>query len=140
MLEAQIAESRANGIDFEEKMIQAQMMLFKKSREEIVNEPEGVMGANAVELAEDMVTIASEPVRIVPGQFAAKGTSFEGHAFYEGSSIRKIRGIYYFIYSSQWNHELVMQPVHSLTEILFTAVQLFQTVISDIRGESRKRV
>lgn len=106
MLEAQIAESRENRIDFEEKMIQAQMMLFKKSREEIVNEPEGVMGANAVELAEDMVTIASEPVRIVPGQFAAKGTSFEGHAFYEGSSIRKIRGVYYFIYSSQWNHEL----------------------------------
>ena len=92
--------------EFREKTIQAQMMLFKKSREEIVNEPEGVMGANTVTLKDDMLTTASEPVRIVPGQFAAKGTSFEGHAFYEASSIRKIGELYYFIYSSQWNHEL----------------------------------
>lgn len=31
---------------------------------------------------------------------------FEGHAFYEGSSIRKINDTYYFIYSSMRNHEL----------------------------------
>lgn len=92
--------------DMSEELISAQMMLFNKSREEIVGEPEGVMGANTVVLAEDMLTIASEPVRIVPGQFSAKGTSFEGHAFYEASSIRKIGDLYYFIYSSQLNHEL----------------------------------
>ena len=36
----------------------------------------------------------------------AKGTSFEGHAFFEGSSIRKVNGMYYLIYSSSVNHEL----------------------------------
>lgn len=92
--------------DMAEQLISAQMMLFNKSREEIMSEPEGVMGANTVVLADDMLTIASEPVRIVPGQFSAKGTSFEGHAFYEASSIRKIGERYYFIYSSQLNHEL----------------------------------
>ncbi|MDF2789023.1 MAG: hypothetical protein K0S80_2121 [Neobacillus sp.] len=92
--------------DMTEQLINAQMMLFRKSREEVVGEPEGVMGANTVTLADDMLTIASEPIRIVPGQFSAKGTSFEGHAFYEGSSIRKIGEMYYFIYSSQRNHEL----------------------------------
>lgn len=97
--------NNSNG-QFEEQLINAQMMLFKKSRDEIENEPGGVMGAIAMTLADDMVTVASEPVRIVPGQFSASGTSFEGHAFYEGSSIRKIGDMYYFIYSSQWNHEL----------------------------------
>lgn len=91
---------------FKEQMIQAEMMLFQKSREEVENEPEGVMGANVVTLEDDMLTISAEPIRIIPGQFAAEGTSFEGHAFYEASSIRKIGELYYFIYSSQWNHEL----------------------------------
>lgn len=92
--------------DMAEQLICVQMMLFGKSREEIVGEPDGVMGANTVILAEDMLTVASEPVRIIPGQLSAKGTSFEGHAFYEGSSIRKIGEKYYFIYSSQSNHTL----------------------------------
>ena len=35
-----------------------------------------------------------------------RGTDFEGHGFFEGSSIRKINNTYYFIYSSQLNHEL----------------------------------
>lgn len=53
-----------------------------------------------------MLTILGEPTRIVPGQFESAGTTFEGHAFFEASSIRKINGIYYFIYSSQASHEL----------------------------------
>ena len=36
----------------------------------------------------------------------AKGTSFEGHGFYEASSMRKINGMYYFVYSSILSHEL----------------------------------
>lgn len=91
---------------FAEQTVQAQMMLFKKSREEILNEPGGVMGAITMTLSKDMMTVSSEPVRIVPGQFASNGTGFEGHAFYEASSIRKIGDMYYFIYSSQHNHEL----------------------------------
>lgn len=92
---------------FKEQLIQAQMMVTRKSREEIVNEEgSSVMGAIVVTLQDDMLTTASEPVRIIPGEFAATGTSFEGHAFYEASSIRKVNDLYYFIYSSQLSHEL----------------------------------
>jgi hypothetical protein len=34
------------------------------------------------------------------------GTDYEGHAFYEASSLRKINGIYYLVYSSVNSHEL----------------------------------
>jgi hypothetical protein len=90
----------------DEQFVNVQMMLFGKSREEILGEKDGVMGANTVTLKDDMLTVASEPLRIVPGQFAAEGTSFEGHAFYEASSIRKIGDTYYFIYSPQKNNQL----------------------------------
>lgn len=89
-----------------ENMIQLQMMMFDKSREEVIGEKEGVMGANVVELKEDMLTTITEPKRIVPGQFNASGTGFEGHAFYEASSIRKIGNTYYFIYSCEQNNQL----------------------------------
>ncbi|HAL73519.1 MAG TPA: glycosyl hydrolase family 43, partial [Clostridiales bacterium] len=89
-----------------EQLIQAEMMLFKRSRENLMSETEDVMGANTVVLGDDMLTVSSDPVRIVPGQFAAAGTSFTGHAFYEASSIRKIGDLYYFIYSSELSHEL----------------------------------
>lgn len=89
-----------------EQVIPVEQMMFKRSKEELENEPLGIMGANTVQLADDMLTIAGEPKRIVPGQLNALGSGFEGHAFYEASSIRKINGIYYFIYSSQESHEL----------------------------------
>ena len=92
--------------EFEEQLINAQMMLFNKSREEVTGEPEGVMGANHVVLSDDMLTAISEPKRIIPGQLNAVGTTFEGHAFYEASSIRKIGDTYYFIYSPQKNNQL----------------------------------
>ena len=37
---------------------------------------------------------------------AADGTEYEEHPFFEASSIRKVGEKYYFIYSSQQNHEL----------------------------------
>jgi hypothetical protein len=90
-----------------ENLIKAQIMITHKTREEILSEPDSnVMGAITVTLADDMLTVTSEPVRIVPGEFTAKGTSFEGHAFYEASSIRKVGDFYCFIYSSQLSHEL----------------------------------
>lgn len=92
--------------EMEEQLINAQMMLFNKTREEVVSEPEGVMGANHVELSGDMLTAITQPVRIIPGQLKAFGTSFEGHAFYEASSIRKVGDTYYFIYSPQKNNQL----------------------------------
>lgn len=80
--------------------------MFHKTTEEIRREPEGIMGANTVELEDDMLTVKGEPVRIVPGIDRSAGTGFEGHAFFEASSIRKVGDMYYFIYSSEKNHEL----------------------------------
>lgn len=59
-----------------------------------------------VKLADDMHTVISEPLRIVPGQNAATGTEFEEHPFFEASSIRKLGEKYYFVYSSSSVHEL----------------------------------
>lgn len=77
--------------------------IYGKSKKEILAEP-GVWGANMITLCDDMLTVKSDAVRIIPEK--VKGTTFEGHGFFEGSSIRKIKDTYYFIYSSQKNHEL----------------------------------
>ena len=77
--------------------------IYGKSKEEIVEFP-SVWGANMITLCDDMLTVKTDAVRIIPEK--TKGTSFEGHGFFEGSSIRKIKDTYYFIYSSQKNHEL----------------------------------
>lgn len=80
--------------------------IFNKTKKEILEEPLGIMGANVLELDSDMITVKSDIKRIVPGRIDAKGTSFDRHAFFEASSIRKINGTYYFIYSSHHMHEL----------------------------------
>lgn len=80
--------------------------IFGRTKEQISREPQGIEGANVVELDRDMLTVVSEPSRIVPGMLDAAGTSFEGHAFLEASSIRKIGDVYYFIYSDERNCEL----------------------------------
>ena len=63
-------------------------------------------GAMATVLGPDMLTILEEPVLVVPGCEYGEGTGFEGHEFFEASSIRKIKDRYYFIYSSAVMHEL----------------------------------
>lgn len=63
-------------------------------------------GSTIVELAADMKTVISEPKRLLPGAENSKDTGFEGHEFYEASSIRKFGGKYYAIYSSILSHEL----------------------------------
>ena len=78
--------------------------MFGKSVAQIQAYPDGIMGANHVILADDMLTIRAEPCHILPGR--VKGTSFEKHPFFERSSIRKIGSTYYFIYSSIRGHEL----------------------------------
>ncbi len=87
-----------------ESYIQSEMNMFGKTREEILNTPESVMGPSAVTLEEDMLTVKDEPRHIIP--YKVKGTDFEEHPFFEASSIRKVGDKYYFIYSSQKNHEL----------------------------------
>lgn len=63
-------------------------------------------GSYCVELAEDMLTVQSEPVVAVPGEVLAEGTEFAGHGFFEASSPRKINGRYYMVYSSVKSHDL----------------------------------
>lgn len=60
----------------------------------------------AVELEPDMVTMKETPQICIPGGHHTMGTGFEGHGFFEASSIRKIKGKYYFVYSSHKSHEL----------------------------------
>jgi len=57
-------------------------------------------GSFAVVLDKDMLTITEGPVFIAPGPCYGAGTGFEGHEFFEASSIRKYGDIYYYVYSS----------------------------------------
>lgn len=100
--------------DFEEQpdffenegYINSEMSMFNKSREEILEyaKKDSVMGAIMVVLEDDMMTVKEAPKHIIP--YKVKGTDFETHPFFEGSSIRKFGDTYYFIYSSKQNHEL----------------------------------
>lgn len=63
-------------------------------------------GAMVTELEPDMVTIKREPALLIPGPAISEKTGFEGHAFFEASSMRMAHGRYYFIYSSEKGHEL----------------------------------
>ena len=63
-------------------------------------------GAYCTVLEPDMRTVRREPVLVAPSVWHEAGTGFEGHAFYEASSIRKIGDTYYFVYSSILSHEL----------------------------------
>ena len=63
-------------------------------------------GSQVMTLREDMLTIRTEPKRLLPGIHESQGSGFEGHEFFEASSIRKINGRYYFVYSSVRSHEL----------------------------------
>ena len=89
-----------------EELIASEMNMFGKSREEILeySERDSVMGAVMVTVEDDMLTVKDEPRHIIP--YKVKGTDFEAHPFFEASSIRKVGEKYYFIYSSQKNHEL----------------------------------
>lgn len=78
--------------------------MFGKSVSEIRTYADGVMGANHVELSDDMLTVKTVPVHIMPSR--VKGTGFAKHPFFEASSIRKVGNTYYFIYSSILGHEL----------------------------------
>ncbi len=63
-------------------------------------------GGQVVRLESDMVTVHGEPAMLIPGYKNSAGTGFEGHEMYEASSMRKVNGRYYFIYSSRQSHEL----------------------------------
>lgn len=55
--------------------------------------------SQVMKLAPDMLTITEPPKPLIPTMQNSEGTDFEGHEFFEASSLRKINGRYYFIYS-----------------------------------------
>jgi hypothetical protein len=63
-------------------------------------------GAYFMELEQDMLTIKQGPALVFRRAGEAEGTGFEGHEFFEASSLRKVKEQYYFIYSSINGHEL----------------------------------
>lgn len=84
--------------------IKGVMDRFNKTAEEILATKDNVNGPSTLELEDDMLTVKKGPAHIIP--YETKGTSFEGHEFFEACSMRKVNGKYYFVYSSQLNHEL----------------------------------
>ena len=88
-----------------EDIIKKELEMFpKKTRKEIENTPDGIMGAVTVELCDDMLTVKGKPYHIIPE--SVKETDFEEHPFFEASSIRRVGDKYYFVYSSFKNHSL----------------------------------
>lgn len=81
---------------------QAYSNISGRSRKE-VREAGYILGAYCCQLEDDMLTVKSEPVRI---DDKISGINYKDHMFFEGSSIRKVKDKYYFIYSSIQNHEL----------------------------------
>lgn len=72
---------------------------------DLMSREKGARGSQCVELEADMLTVrAVRP--LLPGTKNSRGTGFEGHEFYEASSMRRFDGRYYCIYSSVRSHEL----------------------------------
>ncbi len=92
------------GFPEDEALLQTEMQMLGRTREEILSYPDSIMGAVMAVLEDDMLTVKEDPRHIIP--YRVKGTSFEAHPFFEGSSMRKVGDKYYFIYSSWQNHEL----------------------------------
>lgn len=77
--------------------------IYGRSAEAFLKSPHP-LGANAAVLMDDMLTLSKTPKRILPER--PRKSDFRGHSFFEASSVRKIGTTYYFIYSSEKNHEL----------------------------------
>lgn len=63
-------------------------------------------GSKVVTLDKDMLTVITDPQVVMFGREYNQETDYVGHAFFEASSIRKVNGKYYFVYSSEVMHEL----------------------------------
>lgn len=63
-------------------------------------------GSQVVHLGKDMCTVIEPPSMLLPGPENSQSTGFEGHAFFEASSLRRVNGKYWLIYSSEVSHEL----------------------------------
>ena len=65
-----------------------------------------VDGGYVMELEPDMKTVKGEPKKIFDRRPELKDQAYKGHEFFEASSIRKVNGKYYFVYSTVNGHEL----------------------------------
>ena len=74
-----------------------------RTRRDIGKEPKASV---VMTLEDDMLTVKSGPEKLLPTLGESIETGFEGHEFFEASSIRKINGKYYLVYSSVTMHEL----------------------------------
>ncbi|SEA87675.1 Glycosyl hydrolases family 43 [Pseudobutyrivibrio sp. ACV-2] len=91
--------------DFSDEEI-AQMPPEKQDMMKTIKKIKFVVDSQVAELEPDMLTLKEEPRKLIPSGKTSEGTGFEGHGFFEASSIRKINGKYYFVYSSHKSHEL----------------------------------
>lgn len=80
--------------------------LFSGNSPRYADMPNVDKNSQKMELERDMITLKTAPVENLPIITAAPGTEYAEHPFFEASSVRKIGGKYYFIYSSTWMHEL----------------------------------
>lgn len=99
-------------------MNRVQCGMFNKTSSYMKEHNNDITGPVTCELADDMLTVIKGPTRIIDVHdhnspfktwmdvFPKDGIYMKGHGFFEASSIRKINGLYYFIYSSMVNHEL----------------------------------
>ncbi|MCI2068881.1 MAG: family 43 glycosylhydrolase [Bacilli bacterium] len=94
-------------------------------------------GSYLFSLKEDMLTLKGEPIKICGGEDSCS-EDFKGHAFFEGSSIRKFQDTYYFIYSSSRSHELcygtsskVEGPYHYQNTLVSNADLINSVAVAD---------
>lgn len=116
--------------------MQSEMAMFGRTREEIASYPDSIMGPVMLTLEDDMLTVKEEPHHIIP--YRVKGTAFEAHPFFEASSMRRVDGKYYFIYSSRQTTSCAMQPAFIRTGILPLAEPLSPTRTSGTEGGRRR--
>lgn len=63
-------------------------------------------GSQVMILEDDMITLKTDVKKLLPDVNNSEGSGFEGHEFFEASSLRKIGNTYYLVYSSVNLHEL----------------------------------
>lgn len=63
-------------------------------------------GCMVIELEQDMLTVKKGPFQCIPSNKNDHEEKYKGHCYYEGPSMRKIKGCYYLVYSSEVCHEL----------------------------------
>lgn len=97
-------------VDLNDPVIKAYAEEMRKRAEATGEQPpmgrKKLEGAYVFELERDMVTVKRGPELMIRGFMSGSEPGFEGHEFFEASSMRKIGGKYYFIYSSVNSHEL----------------------------------